>query len=611
VRVVTGLVAIIAIAVMVGSAAFVVTKEDSPALAVRVEGVPGYVYYSQQYPLTVHYTNEGGAVSGPVELAVQLPETFALAGNIHDPTRHGERLVWQLDGLDAGESGSVQFTVQGTLPDDLTAAVYDLPGYEGHTAFVEGFQMPVTLTAGNATAETLAVADTGIPVATGQVRVLKVCEPDPNAAGDFTIRLLDDRDLEVGAPQSIGCGEGFTFPVVAANGPFTAEETATAAGFVETGNTCLNVAAGPIGDPTICEIENSETGTITIVKDTNPETSGISFDFDSDLGDFDLEDDDSEQFTGLNDTAISFIENPPPGWVLVSIVCNAEDYTVNLETRGVVVDLLPGEDVTCTFTNEPDTGTIIIEKDVNPEPDETNFVFSDNIPGCVVADLDDDPGSTTPNTFTCTDVPAGTYTVTESDPSPYALASINCDDPDDESTVSGSTATIDLDAGETVGCVFVNTPPGSITIRKETDPADDRQFSFTGSLGTFALRDGESMTFDDLEAGDYTVTEVEPSGWSVTRIDCGAAGAPTDVNSVIIQIAADQSITCTFENTADDQPPPATATKPPPVIKPPATGDGGLADGSPAWAGGVASIVAAVSVASVSLLRRRVGSRRG
>lgn len=160
-RVAGSIVALVAIAVMVGSAAVVVSKGDQPQLAVSVSGVPGYVYYDRAYDLTIEYANHGGAISGPVEVVAVLPETFALSQHIGDPERHGERLVWILDGLDAGEFGTFAISVRGTLPEDLTNAVYDLPGYSGHTAFVEGFEMPVTLTAGTASTSTLAIADTG------------------------------------------------------------------------------------------------------------------------------------------------------------------------------------------------------------------------------------------------------------------------------------------------------------------------------------------------------------------------------------------------------------------------------------------------------------------
>ena len=139
------LVTLVAVTVIVGSASFVLSKADQPRLAVSVSGVPGYVYYDRDYNLTLEYANLGGAIGGPVELAVQLPETFALAESVGDASRRGERLTWTLDGLGKGESGSIPLTVRGVLPDDLTSAVYDLPGYEGHTAFVEGFELRAVL----------------------------------------------------------------------------------------------------------------------------------------------------------------------------------------------------------------------------------------------------------------------------------------------------------------------------------------------------------------------------------------------------------------------------------------------------------------------------------
>ena len=182
--------AVVALAAIAGSAGSVIMKDYPARLAVSVDGVPGYVYYNQAYDVTIEYANLGGGVSGPVELSAVLPETFALADRIGDPASHGERLVWTLDGLDAGERGSVTFALQGTLPAELTNAVYDLPGYAGHTAFVEGFELAATLTAGSQTASTLAVADTGL-VLLGSLLIVKQCDEGDLTTG-FVINVSGD-----------------------------------------------------------------------------------------------------------------------------------------------------------------------------------------------------------------------------------------------------------------------------------------------------------------------------------------------------------------------------------------------------------------------------------
>ncbi len=99
-------------------------------------------------------------------------------------------------------------------------------------------------------------------------------------------------------------------------------------------------------------------GSIEIIKDTNPETSGISFDFDSSLGGFDLEDDGQQVFSHLIAGSYTFSENEPAGWHLEDIDCGNADVTISLASEQVIVHLGQDEDVVCYFINEPDDPTV-------------------------------------------------------------------------------------------------------------------------------------------------------------------------------------------------------------------------------------------------------------
>ena len=85
------------------------------------------------------------------------------------------------------------------------------------------------------------------------------------------------------------------------------------------------------------------------------------------------------------------------------------------------------------------------------------------------------------------------------------MDSLVCVDPDNGSSTAGATATIDLDAGETVTCTFSNSRDmGTVVIQKEADPEDDTEFNFTenihGGGGMFALSDPSDNIeqFDDV-----------------------------------------------------------------------------------------------------------------
>jgi CHRD domain/Prealbumin-like fold domain len=98
------------------------------------------------------------------------------------------------------------------------------------------------------------------------------------------------------------------------------------------------------------------------------------------------------------------------------------------------------------------TGTIHIVKQTSPAGG-TDFAFADNITGS--------PGAFTLDhgeTRTFTNIPAGTFTVTEADPTSrgYTLTDVVCSDGDSTGNPFARNATIRLAAGETVTCTFRN-----------------------------------------------------------------------------------------------------------------------------------------------------------
>ena len=129
-----------------------------------------------------------------------------------------------------------------------------------------------------------------------------------------------------------------------------------------------------------------------------------------------------------------------------------------------------------------ETGTIVINTVSDPAAGDSDFSFANDIeePNSFVLN----PANSGSKTFL--NVPVGTYTVSEDDPSEqkYVLSGLACEDSEETgatSTVSNNTATINLDSGETVTCTFTNTlvPDGVITIFKQSDPKDGTDFDFT------------------------------------------------------------------------------------------------------------------------------------
>ena len=140
--------------------------------------------------------------------------------------------------------------------------------------------------------------------------------------------------------------------------------------------------------------------------------------------------------------------------------------------------------MTCTFTNTK-RGTINIVQDANPN-DAQAFDFTDNIPGSAGSfSLVDDGVADNIETFE--NVLPGTYTVTETGPTPaFDLTGLSCVDSDADGTNSSGVtatgiATINVDPGETVTCTYTNTKRGNIIVEKQTLPdGDAATFAFSG-----------------------------------------------------------------------------------------------------------------------------------
>ena len=86
---------------------------------------------------------------------------------------------------------------------------------------------------------------------------------------------------------------------------------------------------------------------------------------------------------------------------------------------------------------------------------------------------------------------------------------------------------------------------GTIVIEKQTDPdGDPTLFDFTTSYGPgFSLSDGMTNTAERTP-GTYSVSEIVPPGWEQTSATCDDGSDPSDIN-----LAADETVTCTFVNT--------------------------------------------------------------
>ncbi|MFL5641830.1 MAG: isopeptide-forming domain-containing fimbrial protein, partial [Chloroflexota bacterium] len=319
-----------------------------------------------------------------------------------------------------------------------------------------------------------------------------------------------------------------------------------------TGNESTRVASIHVeaNEHVTCTYVNTKLGSITIVKDAVP-NDAQDFAFTGDVGAFSLDDDSNatlpstRTFTNLDPGSYAVTEGALSGWDLTGLSCDDNaGTTVNIGTRTATIDLDPGQDITCTYTNTK-RGSITIIKDASPN-DPQDFAYT----GLGGFTLDDDSDATLSNTFTSGNLAPGSYTVTETDVTGWELTGLTCDDGDGGTTISVANrqAVIDLDPGQSITCTYVNTKAGRIFVDKVTNPAGDpASFAFdpSWSASNFNLTDAAAPhDSGDLKPGTYSVAELALAGWDLTGATCDDGSSPDSIT-----LSAGEVVTCTFTNT--------------------------------------------------------------
>ena len=319
-----------------------------------------------------------------------------------------------------------------------------------------------------------------------------------------------------------------------APGMYSVAEVNLPAGWDLTSATCsdgspVNAIDLALNETVTCVFTNRQDGRIITAKETLPDGSPQSFEFDPSWGpNFNLMDGQQNNSGLLDPDTYSVVELVPAGWDLSNVSCS--DGSLN-----TVINLGPGETVTCTFNNRQD-GRIVVEKQTTPDGSNQTFEF--------------DP-SWGPN-FSLTDgqqnnsgfLDPGTYSVAEVNlPAGWDLTSATCSD-------GSPVNAIDLAPGEVVTCVFNNRQDGRIITVKQTNPdGDPAAFEFDPSWGpNFNLTDGQQNNSAFLDPGTYAVSEIVPAGWDLTSATC-SDGSPVNA----IDLGPGETVTCLFTNTKRGQ----------------------------------------------------------
>jgi hypothetical protein len=341
---------------------------------------------------------------------------------------------------------------------------------------------------------------------------------------------------------------------------------ASCSGGTSTANPITGITVGA-GETRVCTFTNTQTGSITIVKDATP-NDAQDFVFTGNITNctsFTLDDD--ADATGANTTysnekvcavaqgTYNVDETVPSNWLKTSAICSDGS-----PITAIVVSA--GENVTCTFTNTKN-GSITIVKDATPN-DQQDFAFAGTITGCTSFTLDDDGGGTGPNaTYShqqlCPVAP-GTYSVDETVPAGWVKSGATCTD-------NSPITAIVVSAGENVTCTFQNTKDGTLKLVKKLSPnGDPGKFDLT-IAGTTYMGDGNAGFGHDGNTGFVAVTlgavafsESAHTGTNAsdysTALECRDASnqvvtsSPNGTNTAgTVSVTAGDQITCTFTNT--------------------------------------------------------------
>jgi hypothetical protein len=214
-----------------------------------------------------------------------------------------------------------------------------------------------------------------------------------------------------------------------------------------------------------CIFTNEELVNLTIVKkavggdDTFEFEQGINSGVD--FADFSLTTQGGTAQTTISDLPagyIELVEVPKAGWNFAGAECTGVTDDDWSNPDGLRINASPGDDITCTFTNEK-LGSITIVKAALPE-DDTEFTFKEDIsnPPSLTEFKLKDPSD---NTKLFDDLPPGDYSVQELVPSGWvAKPGLKCEG-DGPSTSIGydyinATVFIGLAAGDDVICTFTN-----------------------------------------------------------------------------------------------------------------------------------------------------------
>ncbi len=219
----------------------------------------------------------------------------------------------------------------------------------------------------------------------------------------------------------------------------------------ESGSTGVKVFLDPDENVTCTFTNTSNPAKLTVIK----QVTGVgpdhdwSFDFDGDLGPFTLDKAGPQMvFNTVAPGDYTIEETAVPGYEMSALCSNGN----SSPDGNLSVTLDPNEEVTCTFTNAAQPGSITVVKEVEGIDPPWSFAFT--------GDLGAFDLSNAQSAETFSGLLAGAYTINET-LEENVLTSVTCTSGES----GGAGVSVALDPGEDVTCTFKNTDVSAFTFK--------------------------------------------------------------------------------------------------------------------------------------------------
>ncbi|MFV0535656.1 MAG: hypothetical protein ACK5MR_18710, partial [Cumulibacter sp.] len=167
-------------------------------------------------------------------------------------------------------------------------------------------------------------------------------------------------------------------------------------------------------------------------------------------------------------------------------------------------------------------------------------------------------GVTGDTPVTDVEIQPGTYTLTESGgPAGYEQQNLTCTDGEQDLDVQNGV--VEISANQDVTCTFTNAQipdeqeTAELSLAKEVSTGEaaptDWTLSADGPTPIEGVTGDTPVTDVEIQPGTYTLTESGgPAGYEQQNLTCTDGEQDLDVQNGVVEISANQDVTCTFTN---------------------------------------------------------------